>query len=93
MEGDLLEDRGRAAGVIPGIYVSAVAEARLGARPNGLFGTYGPDRDELARYASMARTPRGFGEYMGRQAPGGGQPETVGGGARGAAGTPVGATG
>jgi glutaconate CoA-transferase subunit A len=53
-----------AAGVLPGLYVSAVAAAPNGAWPLGLPGSYPPDLAELARYAQAARTAEGFLEYL-----------------------------
>lgn len=62
---DLLADRKLAAGVIPGLYVGAVAEAERGAWPLGIPGGYGADRAHLARYVEMARTEQGFADYLG----------------------------
>jgi glutaconate CoA-transferase subunit A len=60
----LLEDEVTAAGVLPSLYVTAVAEARHGARPYGLWGEYPADAAEIARYAQAARTAQGFADYM-----------------------------
>jgi glutaconate CoA-transferase subunit A len=64
VEGDLLADESRAAGTIPALYVSALAEAPNGARPVGLFGVYPPDDAVLARYAQMAKTEEGFAAFL-----------------------------
>jgi glutaconate CoA-transferase subunit A len=61
---DLLGDDVSAAGTIPGLYVSALAEARRGAWPIGLRRTYPPDPAHLARYAELARTDAGFERYL-----------------------------
>lgn len=61
---NLLADEITAAGTLPALYVSAVAQAPLGARPYGLWGEYGTDTDELMRYAASARTAAGFADYM-----------------------------
>lgn len=65
-DGSLVDDAALRPGVIPGIYVSAVAEARDGARPLGLPGTYDTDDEHLALYADMARDEAGFAEYLDR---------------------------
>jgi glutaconate CoA-transferase subunit A len=56
----LLADEASAAGVLPSLYVEAVAEAPRGAWPYGLWGHYPSDADWLARYAAAAREPAGF---------------------------------
>ena len=61
-----IDDAALRPGVIPGIYVSAVAEARDGARPLGLPGAYDTDDEHLAQYADMARDEAGFAEYLDR---------------------------
>lgn len=60
IETNLLDDDESAAGTIPALYISAIAEAPEGARPLGLRGCYEPDRDALRRYATAAKTPEGF---------------------------------
>lgn len=60
----LLDDEVTAAGVLPALYVTAVAQARNGARPYGLWGAYPADAAEIARYAKAARTAEGFARYM-----------------------------
>lgn len=63
---DLLADEVTAAGTLPALYVTAVAEAPRGAWPYGLWGEYPPDTEELLRYAEAARTAEGFATYMAR---------------------------
>ena len=63
---DLLADDRLAAGTIPALYVSAVAQAPRGAWPVGLRRTYPRDDGHLARYAELAATPEGFARYLDR---------------------------
>lgn len=65
-DGDLLQDDAMAAGTIPALYVTALAEAKQGAWPLGLFGAYAKDDENLAIYAQMARTEEGFRAYLDR---------------------------
>ena len=53
-----------AAGVIPALYITAVAVAPRGAWPYGLWGEYPNDTAELIRYAAAARSEAGFADYM-----------------------------
>ena len=62
--GSLLDDELTAAGVLPALYVTAIAEAPRGAWPVGLPGRYEADLDELARYAAAARTESGFRAWL-----------------------------
>ena len=64
VDGILLDDDALRAGVIPSVYVSAIAEAKDGARPLGLPGGYEVDGEHLALYADMARDEAGFTEYL-----------------------------
>jgi glutaconate CoA-transferase subunit A len=64
VDGSLLEDESIAAGVIPSLYVTALALAPRGAWPLGLPGSYEADLAELARYADEARTEDGFRGYL-----------------------------
>ena len=64
VDGNLLDDDALRAGVIPSVYVSAIAEANGGARPLGLPGGYEVDGKHLALYADMARDEAGFTEYL-----------------------------
>lgn len=63
-DGNLLADEKLAPGTIPGLYVSAVAEAKNGAWPVGLFGRYGGDEAHLRDYLARARTEEGFASYL-----------------------------
>lgn len=63
-ETSLLSDEATAAGVLPALYVSAIAEAPRGAWPYGLWGEYPADAEEIARYAKAARTEEGFSAYL-----------------------------
>ena len=63
-EGDLLSDTEMAAGTIPALYISALAEAENGAWPVGLFGAYPADEAHLRAYIEMARTEDGFQNYL-----------------------------
>jgi len=65
-DGDLLADDRMAAGTIPALYVSALAEAANGAWPVGLPGRYGPDAAHLKLYAEMAASEAGFHQYLDR---------------------------
>ncbi|ABE38441.1 putative CoA transferase, subunit A [Rhodopseudomonas palustris BisB5] len=64
VETSLLADEFSAAGVLPALYVGAIAEAKNGAWPLGLAGEYVTDSAEVARYARMARSAEGFAAYM-----------------------------
>jgi glutaconate CoA-transferase subunit A len=64
VETSLLADEARTAGVLPALYVGAIAEAKHGAWPLGLGGEYATDGAEVARYAKMARSAEGFAAYM-----------------------------
>lgn len=57
---DLLADPAMAAGTIPGLYISAIAEARHGAAPIGLAGAYETDDAAIAAYVAAARSDGGF---------------------------------
>jgi glutaconate CoA-transferase, subunit A len=61
---DLLADDVTAAGTIPALYVSAVAQARHGAWPVGLRHAYPADLEHLQRYAELAREEAGFARYL-----------------------------
>jgi glutaconate CoA-transferase subunit A len=64
VDGSLLQDRDRAAGVIPAVYVTRIAIARHGAAPLALPGHYDPDTAALARYAHAAKTADGFRPWL-----------------------------
>lgn len=63
-EESLLADPKLAAGTIPALYITALAEARRGADPVGLFGCYEADHDWLARYAQEAKSAEGFAALL-----------------------------
>ena len=61
---DLLADERTAAGTIPSLYVTAIADVERGAWPIGLSGRYPADAEHLRLYAEQARTPDGFQRYL-----------------------------
>lgn len=61
---NLMSDVKTKAGTIPGLYVSAIAEAKQGAWPLGMPDGYGADHAHLATYAQDARTDEGFQNYL-----------------------------
>ena len=65
-DGNLLTDPALAAGTIPGLYISALAEAKQGAWPVGLYGRYPADAAHMAEYVEMAKTEEGFAAYLDR---------------------------
>jgi glutaconate CoA-transferase, subunit A len=66
IDGDLLADENVAAGVIPALYVEAVAVAERGAFPLPLQGRYPADAAHVAEYARLAATEDGFRQYLDR---------------------------
>jgi glutaconate CoA-transferase, subunit A len=64
VERNLLDTEDSAAGVLPALYVDAVAAAEHGAWPLPLWGEYEGDGAEVARYAAMARSEDGFRAYL-----------------------------
>lgn len=64
VDDDLLGNEQSAAGVLPSLYVDAIAVAPQGAAPCGLWGAYPADGAEIARYAGMARSEDGFRAYL-----------------------------
>ncbi len=64
VETSLLADEVMAAGVLPALYVEAVALAPRGAAPIGLWGEYPADMAEIGRYAREARSPQGFRAFL-----------------------------
>jgi glutaconate CoA-transferase, subunit A len=62
-KGDFLREPLLAAGTLPGLYVTAVAEAPNGAWPVGLDNAYPPDAEALAAYVAAAATPDGFARW------------------------------
>ncbi|KAB2919992.1 MAG: CoA synthetase [Hyphomicrobiaceae bacterium] len=65
---DFLSDPALAAGTLPGLYVTAIAEAPNGAWPVGLDNAYRPDGKALAAYAAAAMTAEGFTRWMREEA-------------------------
>jgi glutaconate CoA-transferase subunit A len=63
-ETSLFGDEKRAAGVIPALYVTGVAEAKRGAAPLGLWGAYEADETFLSDYVSKAKTKAGFNAFL-----------------------------
>ncbi len=57
---NLLDDEATAAGVLPALYVAAVAEAKSGAWPVGMWEKYPVDDSFMRSYASAARSDGGF---------------------------------
>ena len=76
--GDLLADETLAAGTLPALYVTALAEASRGAWPLGLVGRYEADRAHLADYARLAASEEGFAAYCARHVTGADADETTG---------------
>jgi glutaconate CoA-transferase subunit A len=64
VEQDLLRDVDRAPGVLPSIYVSAVAHAPNGAWPLQLNDAYELDQVALADYTAAAQTAGGFEQWV-----------------------------
>ncbi len=71
VEGDLLAGDEAAAGTIPALYISAIAEAKGGAWPLAFHDAYPADGVELADYARLAQTEAGFAQYLARYLEGG----------------------
>ncbi len=65
-ETDLLADEATAAGTLPALYVTAIAEAREGAWPLALAGHYDADAEHIRAYARQAKTREGFRGYVDR---------------------------
>jgi glutaconate CoA-transferase, subunit A len=63
-DADFLADDVMAAGTIPALYVTAIAEAPNGAHPVGLAGAYPPDEAALANYVRAAQTEQGFRRWL-----------------------------
>ena len=68
IEGNLYESEATAAGALPAFYFTGIAEVQKGAWPLGLSDLYGPDAEELRRYAAAAKSPEGFAAYLAGQA-------------------------
>lgn len=67
VDGDLMASEESAAAMLPGVYVSAVAEAPRGAWPLGFLDMYTEDEVHLAEYAALARSDEGFASYLLRE--------------------------
>jgi glutaconate CoA-transferase subunit A len=63
-DANFLRDTALAAGTIPAIYVSAIAEAKNGAWPVGLDNGYPPDHEALGAYAAAASSANGFARWF-----------------------------
>jgi glutaconate CoA-transferase subunit A len=61
---DFLADETMAAGTIPALYITAIAEAPRGAYPVGLPGAYSPDEAAISAYARAAETEEGFRDWL-----------------------------
>jgi len=61
---DFLGSESTAAGTLPNLYISAVAEASSGAKPLGMPDCYGRDNVAISAYAQAAKTEQGFVEYL-----------------------------
>jgi glutaconate CoA-transferase subunit A len=66
VEGDLMAEEATAAGAIPAVYISAVAQAHKGAWPLAFLDLYPADDSHLADYVSSARSADGFDDYIRR---------------------------
>src|SRR5579862_288328 len=64
VEESLLASEASAAGTLPALYVSAIAEAPRGSWPLGLGDDYAADGAHLAAYAEAARNDDGFQGYL-----------------------------
>jgi glutaconate CoA-transferase subunit A len=63
-DGDFLRDPALAAGTIPALYVTAIAEEKNGAWPVGLDNAYRADAKALGDYAAAAATADGFARWI-----------------------------
>lgn len=61
---DLMEDPQLSVGVIPALYVTAIAEARCGAWPLRFGDQYPIDQEAVGRYVVAARTEAGFQDWL-----------------------------
>jgi glutaconate CoA-transferase subunit A len=64
VEDGLLASEASAAGTLPALYVTAIAEAPRGAWPLGLGDDYEADGKHLSAYAEAARSEAGFRGYL-----------------------------
>ncbi len=66
VDGDLLASDETAAGTIPSLYVSAVAEAEFGARPLAFWDAYPAEAAQISDYVRLAQSDDGFARYLAR---------------------------
>jgi len=66
-ERSLLDDEAMAAGTIPGLYISSIAQVEQGAWPVGLAGCYEADRGHLREYVKLAASDEGFDAWINAQ--------------------------
>ena len=66
VDGDLLASDETAAGTIPSLYVSAVAEAEFGARPLAFWDAYPAEAAQISDYVRLAQSEDGFARYLAR---------------------------
>lgn len=66
VEGNLSADPLRAAGLVPALYVDAIALAPRGALPRGMPGLYDEDATAITAYVRAAETPEGFRAWLDR---------------------------
>ncbi|MDH3712503.1 MAG: CoA synthetase [Gammaproteobacteria bacterium] len=64
VDDDLMAEEGTAAGTVPAVYVTAVAQARKGAWPLAFLDQYPADDRHLANYVRAARSAEGFDDYL-----------------------------
>lgn len=64
VDDDLMADETSAAGTIPAVYLSAVAQAKQGAWPLAFLDLYAADEAHLRDYVGVARSDEGFAAYM-----------------------------
>jgi glutaconate CoA-transferase subunit A len=63
-DADFLRDPALAAGTIPSLYITAIAEAKNGAWPIGLDNAYAADPQALSAYVAAAATKEGFARWF-----------------------------
>jgi glutaconate CoA-transferase subunit A len=64
VDGNFNADPLRAAGLVPALYVDAIALAPRGALPRGMPGLYDEDALAIAAYVRAAETPEGFRTWL-----------------------------
>ena len=63
-ERDLMDDPDLSPGVIPALYINAIAKARHGAWPARFGDHYPTDHETVGRYVRAARTEAGFRDWL-----------------------------